>query len=281
MRHMICFFVGVALLSCQKAAEPVAGVGSALQAPRLGDPVRVTTEGFFLAPRFSPDGRYLLFAGPKYQGIYVAEVGRASHIKQLSDEEYLGWPARWTEEGIETRTREGAIILFRNPTGQVERVPTGRYFDARAPSSRVHAYHENDAIHLVAQGRDVVISDGKDRYFGPLVSPDERYVVYEGLVTGLYVYDVSVGETVPVGRGNNPAWLMDSSGFLYDVTEDDGVRLTSGEIYLYLVKERRSIALTNSSDLIETHPVPSPDGRLVAFESEGTIYVAPLLGFKP
>ncbi len=275
--RIVSIMIGV--VACRGEEARLAGTAAALSgdAWTIGQPTRLTSEGYYLAPRFSPDGRYLLFAGPKYQGLFATEVGRPDSLVTISDEDYVGWAARWTVKGIETRTRDGRVVVFRDPFGARERVETGQTYDPKAPNGPIHAYHEDDAIHLILRGQDRVISDGQDRYFAPLVSPDGQYVVYEGLVSGLYLYEVSSGRTVAVGRGNHPAWLPDSSGFLYDVTEDDGVRLTAGEVWAYVLALGRSVRLTNTSDLIETHPVASPDGRLVAFESEGGIFVAPLL----
>lgn len=278
MRHWLYLaFVG-ALMACERGPESATSQ-SALSSSRvrLGVPIRVTTDGYYLAPRFSPDGRFVLFSGPKYEGLFVAQVGPARPVIRVSDEEYVGWAAKWTTEGIETRTRDGDEVVFRNPLSAPQRVVTGKVFDPREPKGRVHAFQEGDAIHAVIEGRSLVISEGRDRYFAPLVSPDQRFIVYEGLETGLFVYEVETARVFPAGRGNHPVWLWDSSGFVYDITQDDGVRLTSGDLYLFLVRTRERVRLTNTDDRIETHPMPSPDGTMVAFESEGAIYVAALL----
>ncbi len=279
MRTFLWVVVVVGFAACRGEAPAPGAARGALSGATLslGQATRLTEDGHYLGPRFSPDSRYVLFAGPKYRGLFVAAVGGPRAVVPLSDEDYVGWAARWTRAGIETRTRDGRIVVFRDPAGARERVETGRTYDPKVGAGPVHAYHEDDAVHLVRDGQDVVISDGQDRYFAPVVSPDGRYVVYEGLVTGLRVYEVSAGRTVLVGRGNHPAWLPDSSGLLYDVTEDDGVRLIAGDLWAFFVGSDRAVRLTDTPDLIETHPAPSPDGRLVAFESEGTIYVAPVL----
>lgn len=279
MRRMCAVLFLGAILACRGNSNGPSKQSSALELRlvRFGKPVQVTGTGFYLAPRFSPDGRHLLFSGVKYRGLYVSAVGHLQPVKELTDEEFVGWAARWTAKGIETRTRDGRVVLFKDPLGKARRVETGQRFDPRAPFGPLHVYHEHDAIHLLREGKDVVISDGADRYFAPVPSPDRRYVVYEGLVSGLRVYEIETGRTVLVGRGNNPAWLQDSSGFLFDVTEDDGLNLTAGEIYAYFVDRGQRVRLTNTPDLIETHPMPSPDGTLVAFESDGRVYVAPIV----
>ncbi len=277
MRQLVVWAGLLGFAACRGGDQPgPSRVQGAVASVGLGEAVRVTSEGYYLAPRFSPDGRHLLFTRPKYSGLLVAEVSGQGQPIVVSEEDYVGWAAKWTEDGIETRTMDGMILVFRDPLGERRRVETGRFYDPKTPSRPVHAYHESDAIHLVRDGADAVISDGQDRYFAPRVSPDGKYVVYEGLVGGLRLYEVATGRTTLVGRGNHPAWLPDSSAFLYDVTEDNGERLTAGDLYAYPVPAGPAVRLTATPDRIETHPSVSRDGRQVAFESQGTLYVAPL-----
>jgi len=279
-------WVLVALSSCTANEEPAAvhgGLSPDAEA-YLTDVRRVDDGGYYLAPRFSPDARWLLLTGPKYRGLSVVDLESPGRVIPLCDEDYVGWPAVFEADAVRTRTRDGREVLFRfrlplDPRhgAAVERIETGRLFDPKAATGPVHAYHEEDTIYLVRDGITTAISDRQDRYFAPRLSPDRSFLVYEGLRTGLYLYEVASRTTRAIGRGNHPAWLPDSSGLLYDVTEDDGTDLTAGDLYLYSIRGARSIQLTATADLIETHPVASADGRLVAFESRGDIYVGRLV----
>ena len=71
--------------------------------------------------------------------------------------------------------------------------------------------------------------------------------------------------------------MPDSGGILYDVTQDDGVSNTAAELWYASRRTGRRAPLTATPDVLEMHPDPSPDGRRVAFESRGTIWLGFLM----
>ncbi len=231
-----------------------------------------------MAPAFSDDGRFLLTTGPRYAGIFVTDLHGERPPVTLTREAYLGWAAAWKGDAIRTWTRDGREVLFRDPTGKPDRVVTGR--TATPAGIRGPVYESEDAIHLVRTDTDRVISEGDDRYYHPVLSPDGRTVVYEGLVTGIHVADIEHGTHAGPIRGNHPAWLPDSSGFVFDRVRDDGTRLVAGDLYLYRLSSGRVTRLTDTPDRIETHPAVSPDGRHVAFEADGVVYVGETEGLE-
>ena len=76
-----------------------------------------------------------------------------------------------------------------------------------------------------------------------------------------------------IGYGTHPTFLPDSSGIVYTVTQDDGHNLVSGDLFMSSLDGRTVSNLTGNSFAIETKPSVSPDGRKIAFEADGKIYV--------
>lgn len=278
-RSLALLAVGIVLLAGLAGAAAWWFLDRSAAAPATGCPTAVadvrplTRVDYRKAPRFSPDGRWILFTGEKFRGLYVIDVDGREPVRTLSEEEFLGWPARWDADGIRTRTRDGREIRFRDPLGTPVREETGANWDPRTPEGPVHAYQQEDAIHVVRDGEDRVVTDGQDRYFLPILSPDGNLLAYSGLETDLHVMDLATGRVTDLGKGLHPAWVPDSTGFVYDVTRDDSTQLIAGELWFWSAATGDKRPLTGTGDVIETTPVLSPDGRKVAFEASGTIYV--------
>ncbi|HNM45393.1 MAG TPA: hypothetical protein PKH51_00085 [Candidatus Sumerlaeota bacterium] len=223
--------------------------------------------GEFLSPKWSPDGLQMLASRPGYRGVYLIDV-RTGISRAIS--EGGGYGAKWTPDGkIELRDEDGNIKTL-NSDGTVD--STG------AAAQNQQAYSENDAIYVrTPEGGTVPITSSDDKYFNPVVSPDGKSVVYQGLTTGLYMANADgSGEPVYIGRGNNAVWAPDSSGVIFDVTTDDGHMLTSGDLYYVDVDGTERTNLTPDSESIDEMPSVSPDGQQVAYESDGEIYVGTL-----
>jgi len=209
--------------------------------------------------------------------LYTVELGGSGIPKVLAEDDGLGFAAEWTAEGVAARSRDEREVLFRDPAGSAERSETGRAIDTPRPGARVHAYSRDDAIHLVADGRDRVIASGDDKFYRVTVSPDGSALAIEGLATGIRIHDVATGRSTPVGRGNHPAWLPGSTGIVYDMTEDDGAEVTAGDLWVFDRTSGRATRLTATPDLVETWPAVSADGARIGFEAGGAVYVGTLL----
>lgn len=240
---------------------------------RLGGVAPLTSlekDGPFIAPKLSPDGLQLLATRPGYQGVFL--VDRATgEWRQLAEGE--GLQAEWTPEGgVRVTDAEGAARLY-GPDGAL--LEEGGAAQAAAPS----VFAENDAIYLRRGegGAPVALTGGEDRYFDPTLSPDGQYVVFQGLYSGLYLARADgSGSVIYLGEGNHPAWLPDSSGFVFDVTRDDGHHLLDGDVYFVDAAATERTNLTPGDSLIAQTPVVGPDGRTVIFEVNGQIYIGVL-----
>lgn len=242
---------------------------------RLGPPRAVTSksEGEFIAPRWSPDGLELLFSKPGYNGLFAKGV-EGGTLRSLTEAPHVGFKSQWNPDGT--------LTVISND-GKVQRLSAdGTPLDAPSPmddASYVGAFTQDDKVYYRAAPGEAprLVSEGDDRFYGGVVSPDGRYIAYNGLYTGLYIAPLD-GSAPPVflGEGYSPSWLPDGSGIVYNVSIDDGHQLLASDLYLASVDGSTISNLTQTPDQIEIHPAVSPDGQWVAYEVDGVIYVAPL-----
>jgi dipeptidyl aminopeptidase/acylaminoacyl peptidase len=236
----------------------------------------VTADGTYKMPRFSPDGRWLAAGGWKFTGVHVLDAAGVEPPRTLSGEDFLGWGARWDGPDVVTRSRDGREIAFRDAAGKALREETGQVWDAARGPGPVHAWIADEAVHLRVGDRESVVSDGKDRYFRVVASPDGGALAFEGLETGLHVLDLQDRSDAALGVASHTVWMPDGSGVIYAVTRDDGSRLLGSELWFWGRRTGHRYPLTASPDLLELYPDVSPDGGRVAFESEGRVYVGTL-----
>lgn len=239
---------------------------------RIRNARKLTTleqHGPFLAPRWSPDGLQLIASRPGYNGVWLLGANGEDPIL-LSESN--GYNARWTPDGkIEIPGEDGKVRRF-SPDGVLE---AAEALAAAAPP----AYSEDDTIWVRPSdgGSPFPLTGSEDRFFNPVVSPDGRYVAYQGLNTGLYIARADgSGEPVYLGDGNNPSWLPDSSGLVFDVTRDDGHNLTEGDLYYADAGGEERTNLTEGDGLITQNVTVGPDGQRVTYEADGEIYIGEL-----
>jgi hypothetical protein len=214
-------------------------------AERLVD-ARLVVRGDYLQPQFSPAGDELLVTGPQMRGLAV--VSRAGSVRNISNEHAAGVHVRWTANGIEAHPQTSAIAFTKD--------------------DRMYAVDRTNKLARVGSG---------DRFFGAIVAPDGDKVVFQGLVTGLYVYVRSTGALRYIGPGTAPAWSPDSMRLAYEVTEDDGHAIVASDIYIYTLSTDRAEPVTSTDRVIERRPTFSPDGRELAYDDNtGGIFVGRL-----
>ncbi len=221
------------------------------------------THGELLRPRWSPDGLQMIASRPGYLGVYLIDT-MTGEMTKISDEN--GFKARWSKDGLIQIEGEDGMVRTYQPDGTLESV--------LPPSEAYEAYSENDTIYVNTDQGAIPITASDDRYYNPQVSPDGNWVAFEGLTSGVYVAPTDgSSDPVFVSSGNNPSWLPDSGGLLFDQTTDDGHNLTDGDIYHADLTQEELSNLSEGDDRIGQMPEPAPSGDEVAFESDGEIYV--------
>jgi WD40-like Beta Propeller Repeat len=224
--------------------------------------------GEFLSPRISPDGLQMIVTRPGYNGVYLLGANGGNPIFLCEGNAFT---AKWTEDGrIEIQDGNGNTLVY-GPDGTLESTsPT--------PSDSDLVFAENDTIF----SRDspgnapIPLTGNDDQYYNPTASPNGDNLLYEGLHTGLYMSSADgSGDPVNLGPGNNPTWLDDGSGFVFDRTSDDGHHLVEGDL-VYVPSDLSEQVILDDNGRISQMPSVDPDGNTIYFESDGIIYTATL-----
>ncbi|BBM87669.1 N-acetylmuramoyl-L-alanine amidase family protein [Candidatus Uabimicrobium amorphum] len=240
----------------QKAAEAIhAGIVSTLTA--LDEEIR--TSDSYMAPKWSPDGTALLITHPGYNGVRVMKMDDYSIHNVSSANTYN---AKWISSHEIVCGAKDETKLLDTVTGKT--VSTFAGLDM--PIAVVKDGTLTVAEHVISLENDVI--------FNAVASPDNKFVAYESLKNGIHVVNVESGKSVRIGQGNNPAWMPDSTGIVFDRALDNGHEITQSNIFLASVDGQNVVNLTQNLSLIAQRPSVSPDGQKIAFDAQGSIFIA-------
>lgn len=248
------------------------------------------------------DDQRLVLTGPKYDGIYIYSIKKGTarkisnyngfHIslsfdrkKMLVKDEgkvilltddggekviveekgNIGFPV-WYSEKLIAYPYEGCIkIIDTNGTlkNNIENV-NSPYIDTNGD---IFAFQERDEIYLIDRdGRKEKISvDGV--CYGPSFSPDGKKLILNCISKGIYLYDIETRAISFVSPGNNPRWSPDSKKIVFNISEDDGENITSSDIYIYSIEDKKVSKITDTPALHEIKPIFSTDGKTIYFNT--------------
>jgi Tol biopolymer transport system component len=106
-------------------------------------------------------------------------------------------------------------------------------------------------------------------------SPDGSKAAFEIYGGDMYVINIDGTGLINLGKGYRPKWSPDNQNIVYMITEDDGHRILSSDIYIIKTDETEKTNITNTNNKIEMNPDWSPDGKMIAYDvlDEGAIYI--------
>lgn len=226
--------------------------------------VKADDEGGFLRPRFSPDGLQLMLTRPGYQGIFLVPT-KGGQAKRISEDN--AFKAEWSKDGLIALPAPNDKRRILKRDGSQARIEAVEH---------EQVFCENDKVFTeVEEGANpVAISDNSDRFIAPQLCPKHKMVSFVGVESGIYLAPASASrEPVFLGEGQDVTWAPDSSFIVYVHARDDGHEIVESDLYQYELRTKKLFNLTATSDLMINSPSLSPDGKTVAFEAEGTIYV--------
>ncbi len=225
--------------------------------------------------KWSSDSKYILTRVARYSDlrrynsvkIFDIQAGTASQIT----EEFLSMP--FLPEWAPGNHR--VVIPIKE---RVELIESGISQSYNANEQPYAVYSLNDRIAVID------FSDQSERIMQPLpgkqylnvtISPDRSKIVFEVYGGNMYVMNIDGTGLIDLGIGYNPKWTFDSRQIVFMITEDDGHKFTSSDIYLINADGSNKRNITNTKDIIELNPSISPDGKKLAYEdySEGAIYL--------
>jgi hypothetical protein len=202
----------------------------------------------------SPDGGTVaVWAGSETTDCVVKVTG--SGIQVLGPYAEAGLPC-WDAAGNLWFTAEGSLYCNGEPTD----VLLDAYHISVSPDGdRVVFTDQNDKI-LVLELETAIVDTVSSafRFYAPFFIPDGS-IVSSSLDGGIRFF--SGGEELLVDFGDQPAWWPLKNSLVYIKTTDDGMYITSSELYMWTEAEGSS-SLTDTPHCHETMPYPARNGIL-------------------
>lgn len=273
---------GLALVACSARAEPratLAGVRAApadSTPPRLSDVRQVTGALGFRSPTFSLKGDELAFVRATFPGglhrMGVREPVPVLAIPGIGANE----PWRFGAEGMALDTAPEVWgerwWLSVDASGHTvmragEDQPVWRGVRIR-----------DHQLEVFARGEFARWDLPRDHWREPAVSDDSRWIAVTGEEAGLVLIDTwnkALRYLGPAGRGSfSPGgrWLVFDR--VPDGPSAPGGSTEAADLVAYEIAADRTTPLTTTADRAERRPEVSPDGKRLAFDAGGAIYLA-------
>ncbi|MDX2247840.1 MAG: amidohydrolase family protein [Bacteroidia bacterium] len=326
-------------------------LGDIYTLPLAGGKARLISGGspFEVQPRFSPDGKQILFTSDRAGGDNIWIMNRdGSGRKQLTKEDFrlLNNPV-WTPDGQYFVARKhftasrslgagemwlyhitggGGMQLTKRKNDQQDAgepfvSPDGKYVyyseDMSGGSTFEYNKDPNGMIYMIRRydrqsGEIENITGGAGSAFRPTLSPDGKTLAFVRRVrtqTVLYLHDLATGEEWPVYDGltkdqqetwaifgvyPNFAWLPDNQHIVIygkgKIMKVNTLNFTATEIpfeaeVTQMMEEpvlfRQEVSPETFTAKMIRQATTSPDGKLLAFNAAGYIYLKSLPDGKP
>ena len=143
----------------------------------------------------------------------------------------------------------------------------------------VLVYQAEDAIFMKRENILQIISDVTiDRYFSPIVSSDESFIVFVGLASGVNLFDISQNAVVfQDALGAYPSFSPDGRYLVYTQAKDDGHVITQADTVLVDLHTHKVMHVANPNKEIRIRATVSRDASFIAYETiTGDIFRAKL-----
>lgn len=169
--------------------------------------------------------------------------------------------------------------VYLDNKGTLEVIDTGRQAASKQSLDVPVFFIKQDRIATATLSQRVVSEIGplpEERVLNLVVSPDSSKMAFEVMGGSLHVMNTDGTGLVDLGVGHRPQWSPDSQWLVYMRTEDDGHDFTGSDLYAARVDGSTTVQLTRTPDRLEMNPSWSPDGKRIAYDDRGTIYVTPI-----
>ena len=269
-------------------------------------------EGQFYYPRFSPDGKNLLFTSANFKGLYYYDLEKNSWT-QLNDAAGAGYKPAFSTDGRKVYYRRNEYVRRKRHSSLIEYdIESGikKIIEERnrhispiiTASDRSLVYKKNSSLQILdlsvqkkmgvsslddtivyIENSAITLHEGSDKkilrplnkgnYIWPSLSPDKKLILFTVAGRGTYICDLGGKILYSLGRANAPKWSPDGRWIVYMKDEDDGYRFTHSTIHISSIDGEKQFQLTDGVS-IDMYPEWSPDSEWITYHSHvGEIYL--------
>ena len=274
------------------------------------------SEGEFYHPKFSPDGSKIFFTQANYKGIYFVNLDDNTLI-QLNNEVGAGYEFNFSQnnliyyrtdsyvngrkysslKSIDVITKAVQLIVADkrflstpqylgnntisytvNNKLQSFAQKNVKYKTQLTSETKPYVEIENCKIAVDISGsKNILTPAGNGNYIWPSVAPDNSKLLFTVAGKGTYVSDLNGNILSDLGYANYPRWSPDGKWISYMVDKDNGLTVTSSDIYITSADGEKKFQITDTKDVFEMYPDWSPKGdQLVLNSYDGKIILIKL-----
>jgi TolB protein len=227
-------------------------------------------------PAWDPDGSRIacrlsrIENQRKYSTIAVYDLGRNTATELTEYVKEVGLP-RWIESG-------GGLFYIQDGRARTVQAPGAAKRTSAGEDIIVTVQNDAIAIQRPPWEEPEILKPVEDRILWAELSPDGERIAFEIIGAELFVVGLDGTDLVSLGRGERPRWSPDGRWIAYMITEDDGYRMLSSDIYAIGRDGGGRTAVTQTADRLEMNPCWSPDGGAIACDTrgEGIILLVPV-----
>ncbi len=272
------------------------------------------TECFF--PQFSPDGNSVYYTTSSYKGIFSYNL-KSKQIRVLNEDLGAGYQFAISDDGNTIYYRKDEFIkrkkyssmiaqstfdLTRKVLAEPQRelstpqilnsgdvLYTAQYrmtfLEAKTNKQKslkninqTFASIENCKIALYKNGSKIILEPaGEGNYIWPSISPDGKHLLFTLAGKGTYISDLNGNIISDLGYADSPVWSPDGNWVVYMVDRDNGIEVTSSDIFVSSVDGSKKYQLTKTENVHEMYPVWNNAGNeILCNTSQGNLFILTL-----
>ncbi len=205
--------------------------------------ITTTEDGWFMAPKWSPNGKKIAFTGAKWRGIYLKNADRWGAIEILTENDSGHW-ITWSSDSkaiffrnrnqikivkIENKETK-SVITMREGSSFPCRLSTGKWFYTAREKSEVEAEKDKFTLIFCNSKGEIEKEIETDIWGGGMISPDGKKIVYsEPFVSGKLVTFDTVCVWLTDDDGTNKELLLKGQYLLVEWSPDSKKILISSD----------------------------------------------------
>lgn len=232
------------------------------------------------APKYSPNGKYILATSTKYAGLIILNSNDFSIYKTFLKDENVGYGACWSSNNSKVlfRKKEGYTFYTFSldiVTGKITKTTinpqylTTKGFNGEA--KKIAYINDNRQLVYVNENiKETSLTADNNNYYHLVMNPGAaKFVVHNG--SSIILVDVISGENKVIGTGVANAITTDNKYVFYHLDgSSDGHHITNSELYVYDIALDKTTQLTNTMNDIELWAELSADNKTLLYSNEKT-----------